>query len=135
MNIYFRTNSEINNIYDLLVDGFSTMDGKFKITYYDLELTSQECHSARRSFEDLLSICQTYFPETSEKELAKTLLEINNNIGLYSIYCSDIEKAVFRRNSGAKGKDYFITNFLTKERDEKGRGEYSINEILNLMES
>lgn len=98
MNIYFNITDEelekIKNIKDLFFSQKSTQYPfvLFKETYFDKECTKRQCHCARRSFYDLLDICKTYFPKTTEEELAHLLVNEEN---LCSFYCSDIQKVVF----------------------------------------
>lgn len=75
---------KFEDLHDLLKTGFSHQPnqlsnnfGKFPETFHNKECTYFQCHAARRSFEDLFDISQTYFPETTEEELAKLLFQLN----------------------------------------------------------
>ena len=104
--------------------------GKFSITYKDAECTIRECHSARRSFEDLLEISQTYFPETPEAELAKILLVLKtSDFNMRCLYCINIHKWVFVCDS--KGEKH-ISQLYNQPLDDKDEGKYSIQDIYNL---
>ncbi len=69
-----------------------------RATYYDFKCKKIQCLPSRRSFEDMLALVRTYFPNTRETTLAKIIRNKNLN---YS-YCGDINKIVFRN-----GPDYF----------------------------
>lgn len=60
-------------------------------TFKDPECTKVECIAERRSFEDLLALARTYFPETKETDLMSVLIEL----GMKYYECSDIGKIVF----------------------------------------
>lgn len=97
MEIYFKiTNEELEKIKDIkdliLYHKSLSPIGYFNTTYFDKECTKQQCHSARRSFYDLLDICKTYFPKTTEEELAHFLVNEQN---ISCFYCRDIQKVVF----------------------------------------
>jgi len=88
--IYFKDAENTKTITELLQAGYST--GYFQTTYKNKECTISQCHqSARRSFEDLLSITRTYFPRTSEIRLMQALIYID--IPFY--FCGYIKKIVF----------------------------------------
>jgi hypothetical protein len=65
-------------------------------TYKDKNLTKRQCHQAIRSFDDLLRIARTRFPDTSEKELMGVLKELNFSVD----FCYDVRKFVFTRQYG-----------------------------------
>lgn len=93
MSIYLRIpiGSEIHNIKELLYILYSN-HGYANFTYRDKGLTILQCYGLRRSFEDLLEICQTYFPSTTEEDLMKELLD---STYLKWSKCGDINKIVF----------------------------------------
>lgn len=132
MKIYFKIGKKLENITDikqLLRIGYSKNGGSFKRTYKDPECTMQECHPARRSFGDLLSICRTYFPRTPEKEVAKVLFELNREIGLGGSYCNTIHKPVFF----VRGREYPLNlYFQGTEANRKGKSKYSFKMIEDL---
>jgi len=132
MKIYFRSRKKPENmtgIKELLQNGYSgKYDGNFKPTYSDPKCQNQECHPARRSFDDLLTICKTYFPKTTQKELAKTLFELNEEIGLGGSYCITINKPVFFKR-GIKN----INSFMFNNRETvKGKSKFSFSQIKSL---
>ncbi|MFA9239461.1 MAG: hypothetical protein ACEQSQ_06170 [Candidatus Paceibacteria bacterium] len=133
MKIYFKTGKvKIRDIKHLLKIGYSSRSGvEFKKTYRDPECTILECHSARRSFGDLVLICKTYFPETTEKEVAKTLFELNNEIGVRASYCHTINKLVFLKSVYDKGQG-LDCNLKYSYFNKKGCGNYSYNNIKKL---
>jgi hypothetical protein len=89
--IYFKRGKESQNLDDLLSLLFNS-NGYSRETYYDEEFTSIQCYAgSRRSFEDLLCIANTYYPETTEEQLMQAIV----NVDLAYYYCSDINKIVF----------------------------------------
>ena len=116
--IYFNVKlEETDTIYELLKKGFESNYGMFLTTYTEKpqevphdEINRDEfedddcyydkivqCRPANRSFLDLVEICQTYFPETTENEVKKALIRAceDENFKLYTIFCDDIEEWVF----------------------------------------
>ncbi len=104
MNMYVRPvkSIPINCAKDVIDTLFTfpdgTRSGYAQTTFADAELTQYECVGARRSFEDLLTITRTYYPETTEIELMGILRELN--IGYW--YCPDVRKIVFFTNGPCK---------------------------------
>lgn len=133
--IYVKPENVRENLEEFLKHNFSTNTeyfdkGKFSMTYKDSECTIRECHSARRSFEDLLEISQTYFPETTEAELAKILLNLkSSDFNMRCLYCINIHKWVFVCDS--EGEKH-ISQLYGKPLDDKDQGKYSIQDIYNL---
>ena len=129
MKIYFEIDKKPRTVKELLKKGFSTLDGRFKVTYKDSKYKKKQCHSARRSFDDLLNICKTYFPRTKEQRLAKVLFQLNKEIGLGCIFCGTISKLVFHK----RGMDLKINQSLPGSLNHyRGVGEYSFNMIKKL---
>lgn len=131
MNIYFKTRKKPQNmtgIKELLRTGFGLKSnyGTFKETFKDPKCTIPECHPARRSFGDLLDICRTHFPNTTEQELAKVMFELHDEIGLGGSVCGTINKPVFF----VRGKGLaFDTYFQGPSRTYKGKSKYSFKMI------
>jgi hypothetical protein len=88
MKIYFPQGDTATTLKELLTIGFSKSHA-FVETYFDEEFTLEQCHSARRSFGDLLLIAQTYFPDTTPEKLAYELMSY------MCFYCPTIKKLVF----------------------------------------
>jgi hypothetical protein len=65
-------------------------------TYKDKACTKVECSAGRRSFEDMLVLARTRFPNTTEKCLMKALKELK----LKFYYCHQIHKAIFHYVGG-----------------------------------
>jgi len=131
MKIYLNTNKKFKDRQELLKWGFK--DGSFAITYYDPECRNEQCHSAWRSFGDLLLICRTYFPRTTEKGLAKTIFKLYDAIGLSPSFCYGIKKVVFSANLDYK--DDPIDEAMEGVKDKKGEGTHSWNDIVKLSKS
>lgn len=129
MKIYFEQKpGKRRGIKSLLKMGFSGQSS-FNRTFKDPECTKLEFRRARRSFGDLLLICKTYFPNTTEEKLAKTLLELNKEIGVRASYCYTINKVVFLKDPR---KVQFGYGVGPAQKNEKGKGTHSFAEILKL---
>lgn len=135
-----------SSLYNFLLEGYYL--SQFVETYYDEELTLQQCDLAYRSFEDLLELSQTYFPETTERILAQTLLELHSNKKIRVSYCTTIDKIVFFGgwNFGNIFDEipntFQLYDYETYEEyleaieytnDYKGQGQYSLTELCELM--
>ena len=141
MAIYFRggNSPEITNIVELLEHGFlghiEKESYQFKETYHDEELEETECNPARRSFSALVEICQTYFPETTEKDVAKVVIDFirgGTSSFLCCGFCSTINKVVFCRQHS----DYNLPNISSwgnsNPKSKIGDDGISFNYILEL---
>lgn len=146
-------NVKFNNIKELITWGYvnGPSGSGFVKTYFDKACTKQQCHSARRSFEDLLDICRTYFPRTGKKQLALTLHSLfTQQLGTMNVmafYCSNIHKVVFFKyrlpaepRSWETAHTLKYTNYFDRSLysgatppQKKGVGKYCFNEILNLL--
>ena len=88
--------SFVNGIRDIAIkgveyDGF-TYRGKFPITYSDQELTVVQFYKpAARSYNTVIELLKTYFPQFSTKDLLQELLKVE----IRMIRCPDIDKYVF----------------------------------------
>jgi hypothetical protein len=104
--LYFENGDKATSLIELLTLGFSYGDVYFVPTYLDKQLTYPEYkfHAKRRSFEDLLVIANTYFPNTSEEDLMKALMEY----GIHYYFCSNIKKIVFHKVQAFLGTIYQI---------------------------
>lgn len=130
--IYIK-NPNTNSLFDLINDGFSVLSwdntGKrFVATYSDEECSYEECHEARRSFYDLLEIARTYFPNTTEKELAEAISKLEN---ITCFICCDIEKYVFFIDRNSNNNYNCFSNNL--DRDVPTVDGFSFNDFLNLL--
>lgn len=101
MAIYAKVRDP-KNLRDLLKQLFSIfIDDDVSIieTFYDKEFTRSQCQAGRwRSFDDLLEICETYFPKTTAKELFATLLNLDihdqydRQCNLIMMHCEGIDR-------------------------------------------
>lgn len=90
--IYFKNAEKTTTLEELLRLGYAD-DMYFTETFADSEFKFQQCGAkSRRSFEDLLAIANTYFPNTTEEDLMLALTKLKF-IKFY--YCWDVEKIVF----------------------------------------
>ena len=133
--IYIK-NANTNSLKRLLSKGWAGDYQSFVETYNDKECKDIECGRARRSFEDLLEISRTYFPETTEIELAKTLQELGNKHNLIASFCGDINKLVFWKWVFIKPYKNDLLHYVDdSKRDTKGNSPYSANDIQELINS
>lgn len=133
--IYIK-NPITTSLEDLLCGGWPGHNQNFVETYKDEECTDTQCGRARRSFEDLLEISRTYFPETTEIELAKTLQELGNKYNLIATFCGDINKIVFWRWDTVKSYKNDLFHFIEdSKRNTKGNSPYSANDIQDLIKN
>lgn len=118
-----------NSLKDLISKGFCKIGGRFVETYHDEDCNIRQCREANRSFEDLLEISQTYFPETTPKILIDTLQEIHNTEGgLVCMFCSDIDKPVFYKYSNTYSLFYYVS-----DGSKKGNSPYCVNDFKELL--
>jgi len=94
--MYIETKMPLNSAKDVIDalyrhHGSLTRTSFANPTYLDKECTEVECAANRRSFEDLLTLAKSYFPETTELDLMQILLDLK----LSFIFCEDIRKIVF----------------------------------------
>ncbi len=137
MKIYTKIEEKYRgNIYEYLKAGF-THPGqgvlKFVETYQDEECTITECHPARRSFEDLIEICKTAFPECTEKDVACVIMEMGKDPKNFvsTFFCPDIHKPVFFINLGSR--HYFpYLNSRTGDRSKRGNSKYCLLDVYKL---
>ena len=106
MNIYLKLTEQPETIEELLKALFSVAanhnDRLLNIeTYYDKECTKIQCIRAKfRSFEDIFDIVNTYFPNTSEEDVMKSLLflklksRFGSRLYFYPTYCRTICRPV-----------------------------------------
>src|SRR4051812_32433503 len=99
--LYFKLDKPAESLKELIDALFTShIDGRrqvtAKATFEDEAFGNCECFSARRSFEDLLVISRTYFPNTTEVELMQVLKDLDAQFW----YCSDVRKFVFFFNGG-----------------------------------
>ncbi len=143
MKIYLNATQNLKTVEDYILDIFSEPVTIYiphykmsKKTYTDSELTIVENKVARRSFEDLLNIINTNYNENSTKEeLAKSLYSLWEKGSVKGLYCPDIHKIVFYGFKLDIGYYYKLVGGLyIKEYgvNYKGKGEYSLKEILDL---
>lgn len=100
--IYLKTDIKFKNIVELLKFGFDyeTNRGYFARTYssQDYGYNNIQCREASRSFRDLLALCKTYFPNTTEKKLLSALIYLYR-FNLCSQHCGDVNEFVFFQRS------------------------------------
>lgn len=100
-------------------------------TYTGVKCTRVECNAGRRSFEDLLTLARTYFPDTTEEELMKVLKSIR--IKFY--FCNQIKKAVFHFVGSNYGATLTTNNFYTLPAVGYANGTYTRDDLSKIYES
>mgnify|MGYP006274754327 CR=1 FL=1 len=146
---------DLDTLYTFFRRCFDTAEGKFCKTFHDEELTQEECHVARRSFKALVEIAQTYFPNTTEKEVAAFLVKAgkDQDFRMSTLYCPDIKKWVFCRypsfvtyehmlrttqeplslHVAARYRlEYDNTSSVSKRFEYQGTDGYSLQQIMDL---
>lgn len=89
--IYFQNEPKVDGtLYEFLLSIKNSI--YFCPTFLNKECTIKECHTARRSFNDLLKICKCYIPETTEADLAKL---VTDDTKFFTRLCGNIDKWVF----------------------------------------
>lgn len=126
--LYFNLDRPKKDLTELLCYGFSnTIYGFFMPTFKDVDLTILDYKSGRRSFYDLYEIATTYFPLTTEAELAYILI---NKLYLRAFICPNINKIVFVQDSSKKTCEW--TPMDNKDPDDKDGTNLSFSDILQL---
>lgn len=103
------------------------MYGLFPLTYKDEWYKERQCHQARRSLEDIIEIIQTYYPEVTEREIARWIIELVNEKNMRCHFCGNVRKFVFINDSPVNWDGISIG-----ESSMKGDGKYSIQDIFKL---
>lgn len=139
--LYIIKGREALNVKELLIQCFSGLEiSGFVSTFYDEDCkTVQTAEGRSRSFGDIFAICKTYFPETTESEVAYTLLSLQPTTIMKApricwLYCLDIDKGVFWLG-GENSKVDLHFSCLAYHKDfweSVGRDNYSFNYILAL---
>lgn len=74
-------------------------------TFYDKKCTDIQCEPyANRSFKDLLSLCRTVYPSVTEVQLMEVLDKLYKKEVIDCLYCPDIERIVFYKDSDPERK-------------------------------
>lgn len=124
IKIYFKE-PDTSSLKNLLLSLYNNQ-GYAKRTYYDDSMTKVQCLGSRRSFEDLLFICNTYIPDVSETDLMKALIKIR--IKIYK--CSGIRKIVFHFNAS----DYISEESFNKRNTGNfTQGTYTGTELIEIL--
>ena len=107
-----------------------------KATFHDVNCQFLQCSTnKRRSFEDMVDLCKTYFPNVTDKKVAKSLEELfkefeNEQFGF--LFCPDISKWVLvgtSNNDIRYCNNYARSHLRTYVKEYK----YSLEDILTLM--
>lgn len=134
-----------DTVYSFLYTLFFNEWSRYTITdtYYDKECKNLECSRYKaRSFEALFSIVSTYFPNVTEKKLAKTLEKflLEDPQGCCFLFCKTAKKWIFHLSGTywvKRDEDYCRDYNGTVEKQNlktsKGDGKYTLEDILKLM--
>ena len=133
--IYINNGNKQNSLKDLIDLLYSGELGRTILaseTYSDEACTVKECRPARRSFEDLLRIAKTYFPDTDEKDLMSTLKELEMRFW----FCGDIEKFVFMgpEQGYPINTEKFELHTETEEDRIYADDTYTLDDLININE-
>lgn len=114
-------------------------------TFYDESEDEFQCYDGQknRSFEDILALCKTYFPNTENSEVARELIRLHKEGVIGSFTCPDINKhvyfdartlgfwSVFPSLVNAKLTSGMIKRIL-EEAQDKGKGKYSHRDVIEM---
>lgn len=140
MKKIYTTIKDRSSVYNYLKAGFTGEQSgtianyiliKFVETFSDEECTIRECHSARRSMEDLICIVQTVFPEATEKDVIDAMFQMYDEGGMATYFCPDIKKHVFFKTSvklPSPNRNSALFDFI----DERRNGKYTLREIYTI---
>lgn len=123
--IYFKNAENAKTVNQLLKLGYN--HGQlFTKTFDDPEFKNLQCDNARRSFYDLLEICQTYFPKTKKERLAKILTK-----KYFSFYCKSTDLLVFMLYIRPGFEDLMGAIYTADFKDQTG---LSYNKVLKFLD-
>ena len=95
MKLYINNENVLKHNDDLyeFVKAYYIESNPSTYTEEDCNLKSLQCSTGSyRSFQDMLFLCQTYFPETTAKDLAVIWRRLYNAKIIDVLWCHDIEK-------------------------------------------
>jgi hypothetical protein len=105
-------------------------------TYLNLDFTKLQCIAGKnRSFDDLVFISKTYF-KVSDKSVAKVIKKLlDENNGWLFVFCDSAKKWILNRglNRSLRFKYCAIYDKSDYKTEKYGEGEYSFDNIINLM--
>lgn len=100
-------------------------------TFYDKECLKSQCVTGKyRSFEDIVEIAKTYYPNISDKSVAKCIKE-NGNFSF--LYCSGVKKWTMPRVNSNCGIPFLHNHKDCKNFTDKVGEKYSFDMIQQLM--
>ena len=81
---FIKNGEKASNVHELLLMFLNPEEDNiyFKPTYTNKECTLLDCNAKRRSFEDILDVVQTYFPNKTEEDLNQALLAFNTILSI-----------------------------------------------------
>ena len=130
-----HTNKTFKNALQVLIWGYRNKlkhDKDYFCTTYDsAACNNMQCHEARRSFEDLLEICRTYLPNTTEVEVADAIYAMHKRYEVRPYFCHGVNKCVYRCYPEDKYTTYF-SNIRDAE-TLRNNSPYSAMDVYNLM--
>jgi len=137
MPIYCKVKQK-RTVRSFLKEGFTGnkngFKSKFVSTYSDEECVILECDIARRSFQDLYTICSTRYKNLNKNLFSLELIQMIQRRELVCIYCPKIGKLVFIGNT--KNEPDLTKNLARqvsmKSFDFKGLDNYSFQDIIDM---
>lgn len=143
MKIYIENPIVSKGLKEFLEDFFTAAGGFGKKTFLDKEFTNLQYKIGRRSLDDLLIICNTYFENIKDVDILKALSSINGFF--YLNYCDTPNKPVIKkaidRDSFQNLVDSYSESYgleknfyYWKQYDENfGNSQYSVEKIIKLL--
>lgn len=131
--LYYKGAENAKTLKSLIKNAFLHGSG-FPQTFTNKRYEGNQCRAgANRSFGDLLRLSRTYFPNTTQIELAKLIFELSKEIKIYAQFCHTVNKVVFR-----KSYDYqniSLEQYIDVYEDKVGVDKYSFNMIKKLAKN
>lgn len=103
-------------------------------TFHNKECTEKQCRSGcYRSFEDIVKIAQTYYPNITDKKVAKSLLEFINDKSF--LFCPGQQKWMLTNSKTNCDTPllYNYNNCKTFTNRVTNKGKYSFDMIIELV--
>ncbi len=152
MAIYLKNIKKPKSIRQLLGFLFNNTSGSIYgsttnvVTYSDIECKTVQCVKGKfRSFDDILEICTTYFPNITVKKVVKELVTLRMKVktkeGIvyqypWLVVCGDIQKITIKytKSGLSENNNFFLhTSASVLDIRMKKDSKYSWFELLNML--
>ena len=131
--LYYKGAEDAKTLKSLIKNAFLHGSG-FPQTFTNKKYEGNQCRAgANRSFGDLFRLSRTYFPKTTQEELAKLIFELGREIKLYAQFCHTVNKVVFRKSYTYQ--NISLEQYIDGYKDRVGADKYSFNMIKKLAKN